>query len=135
MLAMEDLTDRAPVVLGDGEIHVTGRRRLTWIDAPHVPHGWDNGMLFETTTRTLFSGDLFTQPGDGLPPVTEGDVFGPSEALREKLPYFSRGPNTGQVIERLAATEPTLLACMHGSAWRGDGAALLRTLAATLARS
>ena len=29
--------------------------------------------------------------------------------------------------------QPTTLACMHGSAWRGDGAALLRNLASRLA--
>lgn len=133
MLAIGDLTDREPKVLADGETYTTGRRQLTWIDAPHVPHGWDNGFLFESTTSTLFSGDLFTQPGDQVPAVTEGDVLGPSEALRAKLPYFSLGPNTGTVLERLAATEPRLLACMHGSAWRGDGGALLRRLAGTLA--
>lgn len=135
MLAIGDLTDRQATVLADGESHATGRRQLTWIDGPHVPHGWDNGFLFESTTRTLFSGDLFTQPGDKLPPITDGDVLGPSEALRAKLPYFALGPNTTTVIERLATTEPTLLTCMHGSAWRGDGGALLRTLAGTLARS
>jgi flavorubredoxin len=133
MLAIGDLTDREPRVLADGEVHATGRRRLTWIDAPHVPHGWDNAFLFETTTRTLFSGDLFTQGGDRHPPVTEGEVLGPSEALRAKLPYFALGPNTTAVIERLAATEPALLTCMHGPAWRGDGGTLLRALAAALA--
>lgn len=132
MLAIGDLTDREPVVLADGATHVLGRRQVIWIDAPHVPHGWDNGFLFERTTRTLLAGDLFTQPGDGNPPLTEGDVLGPSEVLRAKLPYFARGPNTASVLERLAATEPTLLACMHGSAWRGDGAALLRALAGAL---
>jgi flavorubredoxin len=129
MLAMNDLTDREPLVLADGATHATGRRRLTWFDAPHVPHGWDNGFLFEATTRTLFSGDLFTQGGVDHPPVTEGDVLGPSEALRAKLPYFALGPNTTTVVERLAATEPALLTCMHGPAWRGDGGALLRALA------
>ena len=135
MLAIGDLTDREPKVLGDGETIVTGHRRLTWMDAPHVPHGWDNGFLFETTTRTLFAGDLFTQAGANHPPVTEADVLGPSEALRAKLPYFSLGPNTTRVIERLAATGPSLLTCMHGSAWRGDGAALLHALAGALAAS
>lgn len=133
MLAIGDLTDRTPRVLADGERYSTGRRRLVWMDAPHVPHGWDNAFLFEETTRTLFCGDLFTQPGADYPAVTEGDVLAPSEALRAKLPYFALGPNTTAVIERLAATEPQLLTCMHGAAWRGDGAALLRRLAARLA--
>ncbi|HWP67171.1 MAG TPA: MBL fold metallo-hydrolase [Candidatus Limnocylindria bacterium] len=128
MLAIGDLTDRPATVLADGAVHATGRRRLLWMDAPHVPHGWDNAFAFETTTRTLFCGDLFTQGGAALAPVTESDVLGPSEALRAKLPYFALGPNTAAVLDRLAATEPVLLACMHGSAWRGDGAALLRAL-------
>jgi flavorubredoxin len=123
--AFRELLDAAP--------DATGRRQLTWIDAPHVPHGWDNGFLFEATTRTLFCGDLFTQGGGEHPPVTEGDVLGPSEALRAKLPYFALGPNTTAVIERLAATNPVLLTCMHGSAWRGDGGSLLRALATALA--
>ena len=32
----------------------------------------------------------------------------------------------------MASLEPQLLACMHGSAWRGDGGALLRALADSL---
>ena len=135
MLAIGDLSDREAKVLADGETYSIGRRRLSWMDAPHVPHGWDNGFLFDQTTRTLLCGDLFTQPGDRNPPVTEADVLAPSEALRAKLPYFALGPNTTSVIERLAATEPRLLTCMHGSAWRGDGGALLRSLAAALGRS
>jgi hypothetical protein len=70
-----------------------------------------------------------TQPGDTHPPVTSGDVLGPSEALRQASGYFAVAANTRRELERLAALEPTLLACMHGAAWRGDGAALLRTLA------
>jgi hypothetical protein len=36
------------------------------------------------------------------------------------------------VLERLAHEAPTTLACMHGRAWRRDGARLLRELAAAL---
>ncbi|MGH8518573.1 MAG: MBL fold metallo-hydrolase, partial [Panacagrimonas sp.] len=79
-----------------------------------------------------FCGDLFTQPGSDLPPLTEGDVMGPSEGLRQALDYYAHAPNSRAMIEKLAATSPTTLACMHGSAWRGDGAALLRALADTL---
>jgi len=37
-------------------------------------------------------------------------------------------------LERLAMTEPTTLACMHGSVWKGDGATLLRALSDELSR-
>lgn len=51
-VSMNDLADRAPRELEDGEEIVTGRRRLSWIAAPHVPHAWENGFLFDTTTKT-----------------------------------------------------------------------------------
>ena len=129
MLCIEDICDRAPKVLADGESHALGARRVTWIDAPHVPHGWDSGFLFESHTETLLCGDLFTQPGHDNPPLTEGDVLEPAEALRKAMPYWSCGAGTRGILERLAATEPSTLACMHGSAFRGNGAALIRALA------
>ena len=84
--------------------------------------------MFEENTRTLLCGDLFTQPGRGESPVTEDDILGPSEAFREKMDYFSHSKNAPALLERLAMTEPTTLACMHGSVWKGDGAALLGAL-------
>ena len=74
-------------------------------------------------------GDLFTQGGADLPAVTESDILGPSEAFRHAIDYFSHTRNAPAMLEKLAATKPTTLACMHGSAWRGDGAKLLRALA------
>ena len=71
----------------------------------------------------------------GDAPVTEGDVLGPSEAMRAAMEYYAHSPQTGALLEKLAATRPALLAVMHGSTWRGDGAALLRKLAASLAAS
>jgi len=70
--------------------------------------------------------------GAGLPPLTESDILGPSEAFRGNMDYFSYSRNSRAMLERLAATEPATLACMYGSAWRGDGAALLRALADSL---
>ncbi len=128
MVSINDLADRAPLALADGQTLATGTHRLQWIDAPHVPHGWDCGFMFDATTRTLLCGDLFTQ-GEGRVPLTEGDILGPSEAFRQPLDDFAHAPQTRRAIERLAQTEPAVLACMHGSAWRGDGAALLRALA------
>jgi flavorubredoxin len=132
MLSVEDAGGRPPRVLADGETMAIGKKRVRWFDTPHVPHGWDAGCLAETTTRTLFCGDLFTQAGADAAPVTEGDVVGPSEAMRGAMDYYSNARAAAAQIERLATTEPALLACMHGSSYRGDGAASLRALAAAL---
>ena len=88
----------------------------------------------EESTRTLLCGDLFTQGGADNPAVTESDILGPSEAFRRQMDYFSHTKNAVEMLERLASAAPTTLACMHGSAWRGDGAALLRALSASLSR-
>jgi flavorubredoxin len=124
-----DAFDRKPRALTDGEDLSLGARSVRWIDAPHVPHAWECGHLFETTTRTLFCSDLFTQPGPGETALTTGDILGPSEALRKSLDYYAHAGNTRAIIERIAKEQPTTLACMHGSAWNGDGAVLLRALA------
>lgn len=132
MVSIEDLADRAPRALADGETLSLGKHTVQWLDAPHLPHAWECGFLFEQKTQTLLCGDLFTQPGVGDPPLTESDILGPSEAFRHELDYFSHSKNAPELIERLAALNPTTLACMHGSAWRGDGANLLRALAVEL---
>ena len=128
MTSIGDLASRPPRVLGDGETLSLGRHVVEWHDAPHVPHGWENGFLFERTTRTLFCGDLFTQGGDTHEPLSE-DILETSEQMRAGMDYFAHGPNTQAVLEHLAALEPRTLACMHGSAYKGDGGALLQRLA------
>jgi len=132
MVSISDIADRAPRTLADDEALSLGSHRVRWHDTPHLPHGWECGLLSEESTRTLFCGDLFTQPGAGNPPVTEADILGPSEAFRAQMDYFSHTKNAAAMLERLAATGPTTLACMNGSAWRGDGAILLRALAGKL---
>ncbi|HKA45927.1 MAG TPA: MBL fold metallo-hydrolase [Burkholderiales bacterium] len=132
MVSVNDIAERPARALADGEVLRTGRHALAWIDAPHVPHGWECGFMMERETRTLLCGDLFTQGGPGAVPVTESDILEPSEAFRKTMDYYAHAPQTGAVLERLACEEPQILACMHGSAWRGDGAALLRALAASL---
>lgn len=134
LISINDMADRQGRGLEDGEEFAIGSHRLMWIYTPHVPHGWDCGVLFDRTTGTLFCGDLFTQGGRDHPPVTEGDILGPSEAFRKPLDYYAHSRGTGAILERLARLEPKLLACMHGSAYRGPGAVLLRSLAALLAR-
>jgi len=132
MVSVGDYADRAPRALADEYDLVLGERTVRWFDTPHVPHGWDCGLMLETTTRTLFCGDLFTQGGSGSVALTESDILGPSEAFRKPMDYFTHAPHTGDALERLARQAPTTLACMHGSAWRGDGAGLLRALASAL---
>jgi flavorubredoxin len=132
LVSMTDLADRAPRALADGERLSLGRREIQWFDTPHVPHGWDCGLLMEHSSRTFFCGDLFTQPGAGAQTLTDADILGPSEAFRGPMDYYAHAPQTGAILSRLAAERPTTLACMHGSAWRGDGGALLRHLAETL---
>lgn len=129
MVSIGDLADLPPRPLADGETLSLGKHRLTWYDTPHLPHGWDAGYLMDETTRTLLCGDLFTQAGTGDVALTTSDVLGPSEAMRKGMDYFAHAPNTRTMLERFASLGPKTLACMHGSAWSGDGAALLRALA------
>jgi hypothetical protein len=89
--------------------------------------------MMELETRTLLCGDLFTQGGSGAVAITESDILGPSEAFRAPMDYYAHAPHTAATLERLAREQPQTLACMHGSAWRGDGASLLRALARSLA--
>ena len=132
MVSIGDMADRPPRVLSDGEGLSLGRHRVTWLATPHLPHGWECGHLFESTTRTLFCGDLFTQFGDDHPALTEEDILEPSEQARAAMGYYAHAAQTTELIEKLASVKPEILACMHGSAWRGDGAALLHALAARL---
>jgi len=132
MVSVDDVADRKARALADGERLVLGRHTVRWLDAPHVPHAWECGFLFEEATRTLLCGDLFTQPGAEHAPVTTADILGPSEAMRGALDYWAHAASTRPTLERLAELRPTTLACMHGSAWTGDGAGLIRELAARL---
>lgn len=128
MVSINDIADRPPRALGDGETLDTGSHTLRWYDAPHLPHGWDCGYLMDETSGTLLCGDLFTQGGADHPPVTDADILEPSEAMRGALDYFSGARDVCARMEHLASAAPTTLACMHGASWQGDGAALLRAL-------
>ena len=134
MVSIGDLADRPPRALADGEAVALGELTVRWLDAPHLPHAWECGFLMEERTRTLLCGDLFTQGGADLPPVTDSDILGPSEAFRQEMDYYSHTENAHALFDKLAATKPTTLACMHGSAWNGDGAKLLRELSSALSK-
>jgi flavorubredoxin len=132
MTAAGDLFDGTHRGLADGEEIQAGSRKFKWLATPHIPHGWDCGVLFETTSKTLFCGDLFTQGGMNNQPVTDSEILTRSEQFRAPMDYFAHARNTSTVLEKLAALEPRLLAPQHGSSYRGDGAALLRELSKTV---
>ncbi len=127
-VSINDLADRPARAVTDGEVLDIGGRRLRFIDTPHVPHGWEAGVFFEETTNTLLCGDLFTHPDNG-PAVTETDVVGPAMEAEEMFGYSSLSPLTGATLRKLAALEPTTLALMHGSSFKGAGGLALRQLA------
>ena len=132
LVSVNDYADRAARALADGEELELGRHRIRWFDTPHMPHGWECGLMMDLSTRTFFCGDLFTQGGSGEVALTEGDILGPSEAFRGPMDYYAHAPQTAAILEKLARENPTTLACMHGSAFRGDGAGLLRELSRAL---
>lgn len=134
MVSVGDMVDVEPLAMADGQTLSLGKHELMWQSAPHLPHGWDCGYLFDVSTSTLFCGDLFTQPGIGEIPLVKDDILASSEAFRSNMDYFSHAPDTLQLLEKLASLQPGVLACMHGSAWSGDGADLLRRLGTALTR-
>ena len=127
-VSLDQMADRPPRPLADGETITLGRMRVRHLDTPHVPHAWEARVLFEETTQTLLCGDLFTHLGNG-PALTENDILGPSEQAEDLFAYSSLSPTTPQTIDRLAALAPRTLALMHGSSFTGDCSAALHALA------
>jgi flavorubredoxin len=127
-VSLNDLADRPPRALQDGEVIDLGGKRIRHIDTPHVPHGWEARVLFEETTSTLLCGDLFTHTGDG-PALTADDVVGPAKRAEEIFHASCLTPTTGATIRKLADLRPKTLAIMHGSSFNGDTARSLRQLA------
>jgi flavorubredoxin len=132
-VSIDDLADRPPRPLADGEVIELGERRVRHIDTPHAPHNWESRVLYEETTGVLFCGDLMTQVGDG-PALTESDVVGPAVLAEDVFRATSLGPAVPAALYRLAELYPATLAVMHGSSFAGDGAAALRALAADYER-
>lgn len=127
MLSGDDQAIRPPRSLVDGEVLDLNTKRVRWIDTPHVPHGWDAGLLFEETTETLLCGDLFTQTGEAS--TTMGDLVGPAVALEDMMRATSLTPRTAPTVRRLADLRPSTLALMHGPSFSGDGTSALLALA------
>lgn len=127
-LSVSDAALREPRALKDGEVIDLGSKRLKYFYTPHVPHGWDAGLVYEETTRTLLCGDLFTQLGDG-PDVTESDIVGPALAAEDTFLASSLTAAMAPTIRRLAKLEPSKLALMHGPAYQGQATRALNDLA------
>ena len=137
MVNLNDFAIRQARSLSTEETLDTGRYRFRFIPTPQLPHGWDAGVLFEETQRTLFCSDLFHQWGD-VEPLTESNLI---ERSREALIQVQASPlanyvpytqHTGRVLAELAQLGPRTLATMHGSSFRGDGAGELRQLAGVM---
>jgi flavorubredoxin len=127
MLSGNDQAIRPPRSLADSEVLDLGSKRVRWIDTPHVPHGWDAGLVFEETTGTLLCGDLFTQSGHA--PTTTGDIVEPAIALEDMMKATSLTPRTAPTIRQLSGLRPSILALMHGPSYSGDAASALAALA------
>ena len=133
MVSVNDLADRPPLALDDGDVIDLGGKRVRYLATPHVPHGWEAGVLFEETTSTLLCGDLFTQVAD-TPAVSHDSPMEPTIVAEDMFGYSSLAPSTVRTVERLADLAPTTLAPMHGPAFVGDGERSLRDLAADYRR-
>jgi flavorubredoxin len=132
-VSLNDIADRPPRLLANGEVLDLGGRRVRYIDTPHTPHGWDAGLLFEETTETLLCGDLFTQTGQS-DPLTESDIVGPASAAEDLFGFSSLHPEMSTTIRNLAPLGARTLALMHGPAFCGDTAGALGALASDYER-
>ena len=127
-LSLNDMCDRPPRALEEGEVLDLGGKRVRQISTPHVPHGWEAQVLYEETTGTLLCGDLLSQLG-APPALVTDDVLGPALAAEGLFGATSLAPHTGQVLRALGDLQPTTLAVMHGSSFQGDGGRVLHDMA------
>jgi flavorubredoxin len=128
MVSLNDLADRPPRALMDGEVLDIGGKRVRYIDTPHVPHAWESGLVYEEVTGTLFCGDLFTQLGQG-PVLSSESIVEAAIAAENAFQSTSLTPATGTILRALAALKPQRLAVMHGTCYEGDCAFALLKLA------
>jgi flavorubredoxin len=133
LVSLNDLADRPPRPLADAESFDIGGHVLRWLDTPHVPHGWEAGVVYDATTKTLLCGDLFTQTGP-YPATSSDDIVGPAVAAEDMYGAYSLHPASGDRVRGLAALEIDTLALMHGPAFTGDCRAALLALADDLDR-
>lgn len=128
-ISLNDLADRAPRAVQDGEQLDLGGHVVRFIATPHVPHGWEAQVLFDETTATLFCGDLGSQAGVAPAILHDLDIVDAMELTEDVFGATGLTPATAPTLRRLADLGPRTLAIMHGAAFAGDGGSVLRTLA------
>ena len=115
----------------------TGKHRYRFYPSPHIPHGWDAGVLFEETGSTLFCSDLFHHFGN-VAPLTSDDLIDPTRRAMQQMQagplagYMPYTQATKTVLGQLAELKPQRLAVMHGSSFQGDGAEQLKGLSGAI---
>ena len=133
MVNMEDFALRPALAMKNGQTLQTGNKKYRFIRTPHLPHGWDAGVMFEESDRTLLCSDLFHQNGN-MVALTDQDIL---ENHKTSIMFFESGPlmdyspythKTKGMLYDLAALQPKTLATMHGSSYFGDCAKALRDL-------
>lgn len=133
LVNMADYALRPAVPMKNGQILQTGRRKYRFIRTPHLPHGWDAGVMFEESDKTLLCSDLFHQNGD-LVALTDSDIL---ENHKSSILLYERGPlmdytpynhKTKGMLEELASLQPKTLATMHGSSYFGNCSQALKDL-------
>lgn len=129
MVSVGDMADRPPRAVEDGEVLDLGGHRLRFITTPHVPHAWEAQVIFDETTSTLLSGDLFAQIGEAPALVHDADLVTPAMVGEDLFKSSSITASTAPTMRALADLEPRTLALMHGPAYAGDCATALRDLA------
>ncbi|MGQ0633102.1 MAG: MBL fold metallo-hydrolase [Planctomycetaceae bacterium] len=137
IVSVDDFSIRPARGMTVDEVLGTGKYRYRFYPSPHIPHGWDAGVLFEETQKTLFCSDLFHHFGDPAA-MTESDLIGPT---RQAMQTMQQGPlasympytrATEGVLRSLAELKPETLAVMHGSSYRGQAGRLLTELAGVI---
>jgi len=133
LVNMIDYAIRPAFAMKSNDILQTGKRKYRFIRTPHLPHGWDAGVMFEETNKTLLCSDLFHQNGN-LIAITDKDILG---AHKSSMLNYEKGPlmdytpynhKTKAMLYQLAELAPNTLATMHGSSFHGDCASALKGL-------
>lgn len=134
LVSVDDFSIRPARGMTDDDVLETGKYRFRFYRSPHIPHGWDAGVLFEETRKTLFCSDLFHHFGD-VAAVTTSDLIGPTHRAMQQMQqgplagYMPYTRHTEGVLRSLAALRPQTLAVMHGSSYTGASAKMLNELA------
>jgi flavorubredoxin len=137
VVSVDDFALRPARAMAADDLLSTGQYRFRFYPTPHLPHGWDAGLLFEETQQTLFCSDLLHQFG-AVSPLTSEDLVGPALAalrLMQQGPlgsYITCTPQSQGLLAAMAQLQPKTLATMHGSSFAGEGGRLLSELAVGL---